>query len=88
MPEQELKTLLAKLHQELENTDQVEAETLDLVRKLDADIHKLVGTSSKTEAFESVLEHARLLKSRFAANHPVAERFVAEITDTLARLGI
>jgi len=88
MPDHELKALLVKLRQELENTDKVEAETLALVRQLDADIHKLVVPSPQTETFEAVLEGARLLKSRFAANHPVAERFMAEIMDTLAKLGI
>lgn len=88
MRDQELKDLLARLHHELENTEKVEAETLDLVRKLDADIHKLVESSSKTEAFDAVLDRARSLKNQFAAKHPVAERFMAEIMDTLAKIGI
>lgn len=88
MPDQELKDLLVKLTRELENTDKVEAETLDLVRKLDTDIHKLVESSSPHETFEPVLERARSLKTRFAAEHPVAERFMAEIMDTLSKLGI
>ena len=88
MPDPELKTLLVKLHQELENAGKVDSETLGLVRKLDADIHKLVESSSPGDTFESVQERARSLKNRFAAEHPVAERFMAEIMDTLSRLGI
>ncbi len=88
MPDQELKDLLVKLHHELEHTDKVESETLDLVRKLDADIHKLVESRSPNETFDSVLDRARSLKNQFAAEHPVAERFMAEIMDTLAKLGI
>lgn len=88
MPDRELKDLLVKLTHELENTDKIEEETLHLVRRLDSDIHKLVESSSPAETFDSVLEHARSLKNRFAAEHPVAERFMAEIMDTLAKLGI
>ena len=88
MPDHELKNLLEKLHEELASTDKVEAETLALVRKLDADIHKLVESSSTTETFELVLERARLLRNQFAVNHPVAERFMAEIMDTLVKIGI
>jgi len=88
MPDQELKTLLVKLHRELEHADKVDAETLGLVRKLDSDIHKLVESSSPPDAFAAVQERARSLKNRFAAEHPVAERFMAEIMDTLSRLGI
>ena len=88
MPDHELEALLLKLHQELENTDKVEAETLALARQLDADIHKLVESSSTTETFELVLERARSLRNQFAVNHPVAERFMAEIMDTLVKIGI
>ena len=88
MPDQDLKTLLEKLHRELADTDKVEAETLVLVRKLDADIHKLVESSSPADAYETVIDRARSLKNRFAVEHPVAERFMAEIMDTLSKLGI
>jgi Domain of unknown function (DUF4404) len=88
MPDQELKKLLVQLHHELEQTDSVSGETLALVRELDADIHKLVAPTPRPEVFESVLERARLLKTRFAANHPVAERFMAQIMDSLAKMGI
>jgi len=88
MAKQELKSLLLELQQELESAGEVDEETLALVRKLDGDIHKLVESSSKIETFDMALERARLLRNRFAANHPVAERFMAEIMDTLAKLGI
>lgn len=59
-----------------------------LVREMDAHIHKLVAPGPRPEVFESVLERARLLKTQFAANHPVAERFMAQIMDSLAKIGI
>ena len=88
MSDQELKALLEKLHRELASTRSVSAETLDRVRELDADIHKLVASGAKTEVFETVMDRARALESRFAVNHPVAERFMAQIMDSLARMGI
>ena len=88
MPDQELKALLAKLHQELARTDSVSEETLALVRELDEDIHKLVVPGPSSEIFESVLDRSRDLESQFAANHPVAARFVSQIMDTLAKMGI
>ncbi len=88
MSDQELKSLLARLHRELESTDKVGPETLTLVRQLDSDIHKLVESSSPTESFDAVIDSASSLKNRFAAEHPVAERYMAEIVDTLAKIGI
>ena len=58
------------------------------VRELEAAIHKLVVPNPAGDAFTTVLERARELESRFAVKHPVAERFMAEIMDTLARMGI
>jgi len=58
------------------------------VRELDADIHKLVVSSDKADIFESIRDRARALESRFSVDHPVAERFVAQIVDILSRMGI
>ncbi len=88
MSDHELKELLEQLHQELASTESVSAETLERVRELDADIHKLVASGAQTEIFETVMDRARALESRFAVNHPVAERFMAQIMDILAKMGI
>ena len=34
-----------------------------------------------------VLEQAKMLEARFATDHPVAERFMREVIDTLVKLG-
>ncbi|HMB59986.1 MAG TPA: DUF4404 family protein [Xanthomonadales bacterium] len=88
MPEQQLKKLLEQLHQELEQTESVSEETLSQVRELDKDIHKLVAPTQRDEDMDSVLERSRELKTQFAANHPEAERFLSQIMDTLAKIGI
>ena len=90
MSEQQLRDLLARLHKELENTDEVDAETLELVRELDTEINRLVESESDSgsDEFDNVMDHAKSVETRFAVDHPVAERFLREIIDALAKVGI
>ena len=88
MSDRELKKLLEQLHRELARTESVSAETLEKVRELDDDIHQLVASSGEDEFFESVRERGRALQSRFSVDHPVAERFVAQIMEILSKTGI
>jgi hypothetical protein len=88
MSDLQLKDLLARLHRELEKTDQVDPDTLAQVRQLDTDIQRLVDSDTPTSEIDSVLDHAASIETRFAVDHPVAERFLREIMDTLAKLGI
>jgi len=88
MSDNKVKDLLAKLHKELENTEKVDSETLEMVRELDADIHRLVETEASSGDIDSVLDRANSVETRFAVDHPVAERFLREIIDALAKVGI
>jgi len=88
MNDKDLKTLLANLHDTLENTEQVDAETLQLVRELDEEIHRLSERGADEGDVEGVIDQARSIQSRFAVEHPVAERFLREIMDALAKVGI
>ena len=88
MSDRELKKLLEQLQAELARTQSVSAETLEKVRELDAGIHRLVASKGTAESFESLRERATALESRFAVNHPVAEKFMAQIVDILAKTGI
>ena len=90
MSDQQLRDLLARLHKELENTDEVDAETLELVRELDTEINRLVESESDSgiDEFDNVMDHAKSVETRFAVDHPVAERFLREIIDALAKVGI
>lgn len=88
MSENKVKELLAQLNSELETTDQVDSETLELVRELDKEIHRLVESDASPGDVESVLDQATSIETRFAVDHPVAERFLREIIDTLAKVGI
>lgn len=77
-----LTKLLAELEDELRSDRALDAETRELLGKLNSDIERL------TEEGDSPLERARQLESRFAATHPVAERIAREIADALAKMGI
>ena len=88
MNEQNLKSLLSKLHEALENTERVDDETLALVRELDEDINRLVESGNAGADYDNVIERAQSVETRFAVDHPVAERFLREIIDALAKVGI
>jgi hypothetical protein len=88
MAEKSLRELLSELHAELEGTERVDPDTLELVRELDEEINRLVDTDSADEDLDGVIERAQAVETRFAVDHPVAERFLREIIDALARVGI
>jgi len=88
MSENELKLLLGRLNDALENTDTVDEETLALVRELDQEIHRLTEAGAQADEVEGVIDQAKSMETRFAVDHPVAERFLREIIDALSRVGI
>jgi hypothetical protein len=88
MDKENLKSLLARLHEELEGADRMDVETRTLVEQLHSDIEKLGASPGATEHGTGVLEQAESLEARFAAKHPAAEGFVREIIDILGRMGI
>jgi len=88
MSKHDLKELLNRLNDALEDTEQVDEETLALVRELDQEIHRLTEAGAQAEEVEGVIDQAKSMETRFAVDHPVAERFLREIVDALSRVGI
>ena len=88
MNDKSLKELLNSLHAVLEKTDEVDPETLELVRNLDEEINRLVESDSSEGDFNNVVDQAKSVETRFAVDHPVAERFLREIIDALSKVGI
>jgi hypothetical protein len=86
MSNDKLKSLLASIHDELENAD-LDAETRSMLKSLDSDIHQLLESDDEASD-RPVVEQAGQLEARFASEHPVAERFMREIIDTLVKLGV
>lgn len=87
MSNEKIKDLLAKLHDEIQKTD-VDAGTRSLIKDLDSDIHELLDAGTAETDAKSVLDRAQMLETGFASKHPVAERFIREIVETLARMGV
>jgi DNA repair exonuclease SbcCD ATPase subunit len=83
MSSKRIRELLAELEKEIQSTQSVDAETRELLRDLDDDIERLTGDSDS-----SALDRAKELESRFAAEHPVAERIARELADIIAKMGI
>jgi len=78
-----LAELLAELNRELHESGELDAETRELLGRLNDDIERLTAAES-----ESPIDRAKQLESRFATNHPVAGRIVRELADVLAKMGI
>jgi hypothetical protein len=75
--------LLTELNRELHATDDVDPETRELLARLNEDVERLAGDTQS-----SAIDRAKHLESRFAADHPVAERIARELADILAKMGI
>lgn len=78
-----LDKLLTELGQELHSTGDIDDKTRALLTQLHDDIDRLTG-----ETHSSTVAKAKYLESRFAADHPVAERIAREFADVLAKMGI
>jgi len=75
--------LLAELNRELHAADDVDPQTRELLTRLNEDVERLAGDTQS-----SAIDRAKHLESRFAADHPVAERIARELADILAKMGI
>jgi len=82
-----VKQLLHNLQNEMQNAD-IDAETRALMRKLDVDIQELIAPNDSSTNPEATLDHAKLIQARFSADHPVAERFLAEVIHALVKMGV
>ncbi len=87
MSNEKVRELLAKLHDEVQTTE-LDAATRSSLRKLDSDIHDLLNSPTPETKLTLVLERAELLETRFAIGHPTVERFIREVIDTLAKIGV
>jgi len=87
MSNTQIRELLAKLQNEIQNTE-LDDDTRALVRDLDTDIHDLLDPEGHRAEADSVLEKARALETSFATEHPTVERFMREVIDVLVRMGI
>ena len=83
----QIRHLLAKLRDEIQKTE-LDADTRTLVRELDSDIHDLLDSNAVGAEAASVLKRAKELEANFAIEHPTVERFMREVIEALARMGV
>lgn len=87
MSEQRIKELIAELLSELQQTDGIDKEMVSTVSQLESDVNDLVDPEVDSSD-STALEDAIALEAVFAANHPVAEKIVRELINSLSRIGI
>jgi Domain of unknown function (DUF4404) len=90
MEQHELVTALAQLQAELAKTDQADPEALDRLRKLTAEVDRLVDEREATSQDDAVgvTSGLRDLLLKFEAEHPQLAMTVGKVADALASLGI
>lgn len=87
MSNERIRELLANLHEEVQKAD-LDADVRSSLQELDSEIHDLLDSSTTEPSKASVMEQAKLLEAEFAISHPTVERFMREVIDTLAKIGV
>lgn len=78
---------LVNLRTELELSENIDPETLEQVRSIDANMHQLIK-SNELRAEETISEQLIVLEAKFSAEHPLLEKLTRELIDALAKMGI
>lgn len=84
MNNQELDTLLQQLQDEIKNTQAVDEKGTELLRGLEADIHRLLkqsGSEPETGTLQESLAH-------FEVTHPKLTALIARLLESLSNAGI
>jgi hypothetical protein len=83
----EIRNLLAKLRDEIQKSE-LDAETQDLVREFDADVHELLDSDKTEDETAFVLKRAKEFEADFETEHPTTVRILSEFIEALSRMGI
>ncbi|MDA1370753.1 MAG: DUF4404 family protein [Proteobacteria bacterium] len=87
MSEDRIKQLIGELVSELEQTESIGDDTLNVVRQLESDIQDYTNPEVDTDE-NTILDDAIALEASFAASHPTAEKIIRELINSLSRIGI
>lgn len=79
-----IKSLANALQQELHRAEQPDEDVLLLLRNLEADLQGVIDRNESND----IIDLLSNMESRFAVDHPVAERALRELIDTLNKIGI
>ena len=87
MSNERIRELLANLQEEVQKAE-LDDDVRSSLKELDSEIHGLLDSSTTEPSKASVMEQAKLLEAEFAISHPTVERFMREVIDTLAKIGV
>ncbi len=80
---------LEQLHRELATVKEVDSQTLEALQRLTADVRRLLESSKSDAAgLPSEATSIREQIDRLNSEHPLVMRFVSQVTEGLASLGI
>jgi len=88
MTDKKLSELLEQLHNELEKPEAMDEKGRELLRSLDADIHKLLERSEEMDADESVLQRLQDSIDHFEVTHPELTSALSHMMTILSNAGI
>lgn len=81
-----LDALLEKVHAELQRVDQLDADSLKLLRDLDQDVQSLLRRSEVETP--SILSRMQKAIERFEVEHPALTTLLSEVSAILSNAGI
>lgn len=89
MEKQQLKDMLRKLHEELEQVESVDETTLSVLSTLREDIRQLLEGSgvATPEEQEPISERLGEAIDHFEADHPKLSLAIQHLLDSLAKMG-
>jgi Domain of unknown function (DUF4404) len=87
MNEEKVRKLLNELLEEIGQGENPDEELLGSAKRLQSDIDSLLNPDVDTSD-NTVMDDMIALEAQFAINHPVAEKIVRELVNSLSRIGI
>jgi hypothetical protein len=90
MDDQELRSLLEQLHNEIERSETVDEKERELLQHLGADIRELLARSEGEEnpSEPSVVKRLEESIDHFEVTHPDLTMLLAKLLETLSNAGI
>ncbi|MBL4572495.1 MAG: DUF4404 family protein [Gammaproteobacteria bacterium] len=87
MNEEKVKQLLKELLEEISQGENPDQELLGSAQQLQSDIDSLLNPDVDSSD-NTVLDDMIALEALFATRHPVAEKIIRELVNSLSRIGI
>lgn len=87
MAKETLKQQLTHLHDELASGEALDPETRELLARVSRDIERVLDENDDVDN-ASIVARVESAALEFEASHPRLARFLGEITDTLAKIGV